>query len=74
MGDLIPLPTYRGSGETYADIPAKTILQAAIDGDVQEVLVLGWQGDKFYAAGSKTHIGDNLYLLERAREQLMQRD
>ena len=75
MGDLIPLPTYKGSEETYADIPAKTVLQAAIDAGVDEVLVLGWTGrDTFYSASSTTNIGHNLHLLERAKELIMQRD
>lgn len=72
MGELIQLPTHKGSAETYGDIEPEKILKSAIDKKITNVIVLGWDGDEFYAASCKSNIGEALYMFEKAKQVLMQ--
>lgn len=54
------------TGETVLDIPAEKVLDSAKHLD--HVLVLGWDGDDFYCASSKSSINENNLLLDIAKK------
>lgn len=68
MGEVVILDT-----ETTLDIPAERVLQAAIETDLDKVLVVGVEKDgTLYVAASGSSIGDNLLLMERAKRLMLE--
>lgn len=60
------------SGITKLDIPAETILRRALEEDLTEALVIGWNADKVLCALSTTSdVGKNLELCEMFKFQLL---
>lgn len=53
------------TGETTADIPTKTVLEGAIEQDLNTVLVIGFCKDgQYYYAASTSSAGEMLLLVE----------
>lgn len=67
MSDVVNFP-----GITSLDIPADQVLESAI-GQLSGVLVLGYDKDgREYFASSYADGGDMLWLLERAKKELLE--
>ncbi len=57
---------------TKLDLPPNRILSKALDGNLQSVVLMGYDEDgEFYFASSQADGGDVLWLLELAKHQLM---
>lgn len=74
MGEIIQLPVSKGSEETYGYVPSEKVLTKALEKNLEDVIVLGWDGEELYAASSSANIGNNLYIIERFKQLLMQRE
>ena len=59
------------SGITKRPLSPETVLAGAIEADLRDVLVLGWQGDELYIAASRGRVGELLILMEMAKRQLL---
>ncbi len=61
------------TGDTTLPIPPERVLQGAIDAQLSQVLVLGWdKDDRLYVAMSHTDLGGLLILLEIAKADLLE--
>ena len=58
-------------GITKRPLSPETVLAGAIETDLRDVLVLGWQGDDLYVAASHSKVGELLILMEMAKRQLL---
>ena len=58
-------------GITKRPLLPETVLVGAIEADLREVLVIGWQGDELYVAASRSRVGELLILMEMAKRQLL---
>lgn len=68
MGDVVPLGCI-----TSLDIPPEKILNAAIQHDLETVLVIGRTKEgELYFAGSSADGGDALWLMALAKKALME--
>lgn len=68
MGNVVPLNCI-----TTLDNPPEKILSAAIDHDLETVLVIGRTKDgDLYFAGSSADGGDALWMMELAKKALME--
>lgn len=66
MSEIINLPAI-----TRLDVPSDRLLEMAI-GNVDDVLILGWDKDgELYFASSKGDSGHCLWLMELAKKQLL---
>lgn len=60
------------NGITKLDLPPELILTEGLETDLEHVLLLGWTKDgQFYFASTFAGAPENLYLMERARHELM---
>ncbi len=60
---------------TSLDIPASRVLDAAVEEDFAQVVVIGWTTDgEEYFASSASDGGDVLWMIERAKMQLLRGD
>lgn len=67
MGDVVILPVV-----TRLDIPPERILKGALEADLTEVVVVGYDKDgNEYFAASMASGGDALWHLERAKLKLL---
>lgn len=67
MSDVVNFP-----GATRLDLPAERILKAALDHDIDKVVVLGWTKDgEEYFASSIADGADVVWLMERLKLQLL---
>ena len=67
MGEVVDLDI-----PTLGPIPPEKILGGALEGNLSEAMVLGYdQDDEFYFSSSTGNIADMLLLLERAKQLLM---
>lgn len=53
------------------DVPASRVLAAALEADLDGVVILGYQNGREYFASSYANGRDCLWLIERARHKLM---
>jgi len=68
MTNVIDLPVI-----TTLDLPPSRVLEAAIEADLQDAIVVGYDAEgEFYFAASKADGGDVLWLLELAKKQLLE--
>jgi len=58
-------------GITRLDMPPEKVLHAALDADMEGVVVIGWQEGEFYAASSIADGGEVLWLLEKLKQHLL---
>lgn len=59
-------------GVTKLDMPAERVLSGALGSDLTAAVVLGWTEDgEFYFASSKADSAEVIYLLERAKFDLL---
>lgn len=66
MGDVVLLDTV-----TLLDIPADRIIEGAKD--LKDVVIVGWDADgEFYFASNLADGGDVLWLLEKAKKDLLE--
>jgi hypothetical protein len=65
--NVVPFP-----GSTTLPVPARQTLESAIDADLDEVLVIGWQGNDLYFAGNTSDTREILWLLEKAKKWLLE--
>lgn len=57
---------------TKLDLPATRILEAAIEEELESVLVVGWTKEKeIYTASSLADGGDILWLIEKFKQRLL---
>lgn len=69
MGEVIDLHP------EHAEIEPKTVLSAAIERDLQQVVVVGWtQGGELYLSMSHAYVPDLLWLVSHAQKMLMNMD
>ncbi len=62
-----------GQFNSNLPLPAGRILRPALKADLKEVMVIGYDRDnKFYFAGTHTESEKIIFLLERAKAQIMQ--
>ena len=67
MGDVIFL-----DNETRLDIPADRVIEAAV-GELEKAIVIGWDKEGgFYIASSVANGAEVLWLLEKAKQRLME--
>ena len=66
MGDVVQF-----NGDTRLDIEPDLVLEGA-RGNLQEVLVIGYENDELYVAFSSGDIGKNLLLMELAKKLLLE--
>lgn len=58
---------------TTLDVPVEKVIQAAIDADLQDIVIVGFRYDgSEYFASSAADGGAVLWLLERAKLRLLQ--
>ncbi len=70
MGEVIELDV-----PTTVDMSPEKVLSDAIEADLAEVLVIGWdKNGNFYGSGSTSDIAENIYLMERLRFNIMSGD
>lgn len=68
MGDVVDLHT-----QTSLDIPAEKVIAAATAQELAEVVIVGWHADgSLFLAASSGSGGTSLWLLERAKQRLME--
>lgn len=68
MGDVVDLDT-----QTCLDIPVDKVMTAASAQNLVEVVVVGWREDgELMLAASAGSGGTSLWLLERAKQRLME--
>jgi hypothetical protein len=65
--NVVPFP-----GETTLPVPARKTLEHALDVDLDQVLVIGWQGNDLYFAGNTSDTREIIWLLEKARKWLLE--
>jgi hypothetical protein len=65
--NVVPFP-----GLQYGPVPARQTLESAIDADIDEVLVIGWQGKDLYFAGNTSDTREIIWLLEKARKWILE--
>lgn len=64
--------TAAGEQITYAEIPAETILNAALETKFQQLMVVGWTEDGvLYMAATTGYNPDNMALLDIAKQELI---
>lgn len=68
MGSVLVLDV-----ETTLDLPPRRVLAAAIEAEIDPVIVIGATDDRLYIAASTGDPGKLLILLERARREIMAR-
>jgi hypothetical protein len=62
-------------GITKLDLPAEKILSRAIDADLEDVLIIGWEKDEtLYAASTTANVGKLLHLIETFKHKLIAGD
>ena len=67
-GNVVPIGCI-----TRLDIPSERVLSAALERNITDVIVLGYDEDgDFYFAASKANGGDVLWLLALAQKRLLQ--
>lgn len=60
------------NGITRLDLPVERVLESAAAADLEAVLVIGWEKDVgFYFASSYADSAQVIYLLERAKHDLL---
>ena len=70
MSNVVHFP-----GVTTLPIPCDRVLNAAIDANLESVIVIGWTREgMLYAAGSNASIPDTLYLIEQLKHELLSGD
>lgn len=58
---------------TTLDVPVDRVLEGAIEQDLRSVMVIGWDKDgKFYVASSDTRKADLNWLLDLAKQRLLE--
>ena len=68
MGEVV-----EGNFITRLDIPAERILQKALEAGLETVVITGYDADgNEYFASSVADGGETLWLLERAKKQLLE--
>jgi hypothetical protein len=68
MGDVVNLPVI-----TTLDLPPERILQAAMDKDLDEVVIVGFdKNGELYFASNKSDGGGVLWLFELAKKALLE--
>lgn len=65
MGDVVILPC-----ETSLPLPPDRVLDGA-KGKLDDVFVIGWAGNELYLACSGTDRRDLLWLLEKAKKEIL---
>lgn len=72
MDNIIKFPKDFKPTLTYEDIPTRNILLGADNSDLEEVVVIGFDKDgELYFASSKADGGTVLWLLEKAKQLLL---
>lgn len=62
----------RPDGVTYGEIPAETILNAALETKFQQMMVIGWTDDgALYMAATTGYNPDNMALVDIVKQELI---
>ncbi len=69
MGEVVELPV-----DTCLPLPSDRLLQAAIDGEVRDVVIVGYAMDgSLWFSSADPDVGHVLWLLELAKRDLLNR-
>lgn len=71
--NVVSFPGRKGEPEiTYKDIPAETILKAALEVPFQQCMVIGWTEEgTLYMAATTGYNPDNMALLDVVKQELL---
>lgn len=68
MGEVVEF-----TGETFIDLPAEKVLDAAREQNLKDAIVIGsCENDDLYFAGTTSDVGRVILLLELAKQQLLE--